>query len=197
MNKQEKINQIKESVDVCRKCELYKEAENAVVGEGNLDSEIVFVGEAPGFNEDKQGKPFVGKAGNVLDELLGSVNLSREDIYITNIIKHRPPGNRNPTNEEIEACSPYLDKQLGIIQPKVICCLGNFSVKYILEKYGLKDKVQGITKIHGQVFKVSTLTGVVKIIPLYHPAVAAYDPNKLETLKKDFEIVKNEIFLSN
>ncbi len=193
MKKQEKINQIKDSVDVCRKCELYKEAENAVIGEGNLDSEIVFVGEAPGFNEDKQGKPFVGRAGKILDELLESIDLSREDVYITNVIKHRPPGNRNPTNEEIEACSPYLDKQLGIIQPKIVCCLGNFSVKYILEKYGLKDKVQGITKVHGQVFKISTLTGVVKIIPLYHPAVATYDPNKLDMLKEDFKIVKNEI----
>jgi len=193
MDKKEKLKEIEEKIRNCEKCPLFEEANNPVPGDGNFQADVVFVGEAPGFNEDKQGKPFVGRAGGILDELLESVNLKREDIFITNIVKHRPPGNRNPTNEEIKACSPYLNEQLEVIKPKVICCLGNFSTKYILEKYGLKDKVDGITKLHGQVFKVSTLTGLIKIIPLFHPAVATYDPNKLETLKKDFQIVRQEI----
>ncbi len=190
MSKQEKINKIIKEIKGCKKCGLHKEAQNAVAGEGSLNAEIVFVGEAPGFNEDKQGKPFVGRAGKILDELLESINFSRNDIYITNIIKHRPPKNRNPTNEEIIACGPYLDKQLGIIQPKIICCLGNFSTKYIFEKYGLKDNIQGITKIHGKIFKVSTLVGTLKIMPLFHPAVATYNPRKIDVLKKDFQILK-------
>lgn len=190
MDKKEKLKEIEEKIKNCEKCSLFKEATNPVPGEGNFQAGVIFVGEAPGFNEDKQGKPFVGRAGDVLDELLESIGLNREEVYITNIVKHRPPGNRNPTNEEIKACSPYLDKQLEIIKPKIICCLGNFSTKYILEKYGLAERGNGITKIHGQVFKVSTLTGLIKIIPLFHPAVATYDPNKLETLKKDFEKIR-------
>lgn len=193
MDKQEKLKEIEEKVRNCERCQLVKEASNAVPGDGNPDADVVFIGEAPGSNEDKQGKPFVGRAGKILSELLDSIDLNREDIYITNIVKHRPPGNRNPTNEEIKACSPYLNEQLEVIRPKVICCLGNFSTRYVLEKYGLKDKIEGITKIHGQVFKISNLTGLIKIIPLFHPAVATYDPRKLETLKKDFEIVKQEI----
>src|SRR6056297_2113551 len=157
MDKKEKLKEIKEKVKECQKCQLVKEANNPVPGKGNSQAEVVFIGEAPGSNEDKQGVPFVGRAGRILDELLGSIDLNREDVYITNIVKHRPPGNRNPTNGEIKACSPYLDEQLGIIKPKVICCLGNFSSKYILEKYGLMGEVKGITKIHGQVFKISNL----------------------------------------
>jgi len=192
MDKQEKMKELQDKLkDI--DTDLAKQANNLVMGEGDINADIVFIGEAPGFNEDKQGKPFVGRAGKILDELLESLDLKREDIFITNIVKHRPPRNRNPTIEEIKIYSPYLDEQLGIIKPKIICCLGNFATKYILEKYGLKDKIEGITKIRGQVFKISTLSGIVKIIPLFHPAVATYDPNKLETLKKDFEILKKEI----
>jgi len=194
MDKREKLKEIEERVRNID-TSLAKQSNNPVSGEGNSWAEVVFIGEAPGFNEDKQGRPFVGRAGKILDELLESVNLKREDIFITNIVKHRPPGNRNPTNEEIKSCSPYLNEQLDVIKPKVICCLGNFSSKYILEKYGLTQGggVKGITKIHGQVFKISNLTGIVKIIPLFHPAVATYDPRKLDTLKKDFQILKEEI----
>jgi DNA polymerase len=188
--KKEKINLIEQEILNCKKCELYKTRTNPVIGEGSLDAEIMFIGEAPGFNEDKNGKPFVGQAGKILDELLNSINLQRENIYIANILKCRPPNNRNPKEDEIKLCSSYLDRQIEIINPKIICCLGNFSTEYIFKKFELKDKLEGISKIHGKVFPVSTLTGVIKIIPLYHPAVATYDGRKLDTLKKDFEILK-------
>jgi uracil-DNA glycosylase len=188
MNKEELTKQIQN----CKKCPLYKTRTNPVIGEGSLNSEIIFIGEAPGFNEDIQGKPFVGQAGKIFDELLNSVNLKREDIYITNILKCRPPKNRNPSDNEIETCTPYLNKQIEIIKPKIVCCLGNFSTKFILQKYGLKDKIQGISKIHGKIFKITTLTGILKIIPLYHPAVATYNSNMIKILKKDFKILKIE-----
>ena len=191
VNKEEEIKKLEEEVRACKKCELWKTRINPVIGEGSLDAEIIFIGEAPGFNEDKQGKPFVGQAGKIFDELLNSVDLKREEIYITNILKCRPPNNRNPTQEEIKVCSVYLDKQIEIIKPKIICCLGNFATSYMMKKFNLNDKIQGISKIHGKVFSVSTLSGSVKIIPLYHPAVATYNMNMLNTLKKDFEVLKN------
>ncbi len=190
MNKTELINKIKEHIEVCKKCELWKTKTNPVIGEGSLDSEIIFIGEAPGFNEDKQGKPFVGQAGKIFDELLNSVGLKREEIYITNIIKCRPPENRNPTSEEITACSFYLDRQIEIIKPKIICCLGNFATSYVMKKFNLREEIQGISKIHGKVFSVSTLFGSMKIIPLYHPAVVTYNINMLDILTKDFEKIK-------
>jgi len=154
----------------------------------------MFIGEAPGFNEDKQGKPFVGQAGKIFDELLESVNLKREEIYITNILKCRPPANRNPTSEEIKFCTPYLEKQIEIIKPKVICCLGNFATEFIMKRFSLNKELQSISRIHGKIFSISTLTqNNLKIIPLYHPAVATYDPYKIETLKKDFINLKGII----
>jgi len=190
MSKQEEIKKITKEILNCKKCDLYKTRTNPVIGEGSSEADIMFIGEAPGFNEDKQGKPFVGQAGKIFDELLNSINLKREKIYITNILKCKPPQNRNPAPEEIIACSNYLNKQIDIIKPKVICCLGNFATDYILKKFDLKDKIQGISKIHGNVFNVSTLNGQIKIIPLYHPAVATYNPNMLNILKKDFEDIK-------
>ena len=186
----EKLQLLKEQILNCKKCDLYKTRTNPVIGEGSLNADILFIGEAPGFNEDKQGKPFVGQAGKIFDELLNFINLKREKIYITNILKCRPPNNRNPTQEEIKICSSYLNKQINVIKPKVICCLGNFATDYILKKFGLKDKIQGISKIHGKVFSVSSLSGLIKIIPIYHPAVVTYNPNMLKILKKDFEKIK-------
>jgi len=186
----EKLEELKQKILSCKKCDLWKTRNKPVVGEGSENAEIMFIGEAPGFNEDLQGKPFVGKAGKIFDELLNSVNLKREKIYLTNILKCRPPENRNPQEREIKACSSYLDKQIEIINPKIICCLGNFATSYILNKFGLKNEIQGISKIHGKIFSISTLTGKVKIIPLYHPAVATYDNSMLNTLKKDFEKLK-------
>jgi len=186
----EKLQLLKQQILNCKKCDLHKIRTNPVIGEGSPDAGIMFIGEAPGFNEDKQGKPFVGRAGKIFDELLNSINLKREKIYITNILKCRPPNNRNPTQEEIKICSPYLNEQIDIIKPKVICCLGNFSTDYIFKKFNLKEKIQGISRIHGKVFNASTLMGIIRIIPLYHPAVATYNTNMLEILKKDFEKIK-------
>ena len=187
-----KFQELEQEIKNCKKCALWKTRINPVIGEGNLNAKIIFVGEAPGFNEDKQGKPFVGQSGKILDKLLESINLKREEIYIANILKCRPPENRNPTNEEILSCSSYLNKQIEIIKPKIICCLGNFATNFILKRFDLKKEIQGISKIHGKIFNVSTLYGMIKIIPLYHPAVATYNMNMFETLKKDFLELKKE-----
>ncbi len=186
----EQLDELKQTIEKCNKCKLYKTRNNPVIGEGNPNAKIMFIGEAPGFNEDKQGKPFVGQAGKIFDELLNSINLQREKIYITNILKCRPPQNRNPKQEEIKACAPYLDKQIKIINPKIICCLGNFATQFIFNKFGLKDKIKGISEIHGKPIQISNLNGKITIIPFYHPAVATYNVNMLNTLKKDFEKIK-------
>ena len=189
MPKDKVFAELQQATANCRQCDLWKTRNSPVLGEGNLNAKIMFVGEAPGFNEDKQGKPFVGKAGEILDQLLSSVGLKRQDIYIANVLKCRPPKNRNPFPEEVKACSLYLNSQIETIKPEKICCLGNFATSFILKKYGLHDKLAGISKIHGTAFNVSTLLGQIKIIPLYHPAVATYDAGMLEPLKKDFSIL--------
>lgn len=178
------LEEVANKINKCKKCGLWKTRKNPVPGEGNPNAEIILIAEAPGYNEDLQGKPFVGAAGKVLDELLASVELKKEEIFITNILKCRPPGNRNPKSDEIKACSSYLDKQIQAINPKVICTLGNFATKYILARFGLK--LENIGKIHGQIFEVNTLEHHLKVIPMYHPAAAIYNPNMKETLIIDF-----------
>ncbi len=190
----EELEKIKNEILSCKKCPLYKNITHYVPGEGSPRAKIMFCAEAPGYWEDAKGKPFVGAAGKILDELLESINLKREEVYICNLLKCRPVTsdlkNRAPNLNEIEACSPYLDKQIKIIKPKVICTLGNHSTKYIFEKYGLKEQIQGISKIHGKVFEVKSLFQSIKIIPLYHPAVATYNINMKGILKKDFKILE-------
>lgn len=188
----EVLNEIKKQVLVCAKCDLHKTKTNYVFGEGNVTAKILFVGEAPGANEDKLGRPFVGRAGKILDELLAGANLERGDIYICNILKCRPPNNRNPLPLEIEACTPYLNKQIDFITPKVICTLGNFATAFVFKKFNMKDKVDGISKLHGKVFKFSGLFGEILIIPMYHPAVATYNPDMINVLIKDFEVLKGK-----
>jgi len=191
MNKRDELlKQIKDNVINCQKCSLFKTRTIPVIGQGNHKAKIIFIGEAPGFNEDKTGVPFCGQSGNILSELLNYIGLKREDVYICNILKCRPPENRNPQTEEIKACVPYLEKQIEIIKPKIIGALGNYSASYILKKYNLEDKVQGISKIRGKIFKVKTSFGELKIIPLYHPAVAVYNANMKNILKEDFKILK-------
>jgi uracil-DNA glycosylase family 4 len=184
------LGKIKEETLNCKKCPLYKTRTYPVIGEGNHQAKIMFVGEAPGASEDKSGRPFCGEAGKILDKLLDSVGIKREEVYITNILKCRPIENRDPQKEEIEACTPYLLRQIEIIKPKLICTLGNYSTTFIFEKYGLKDEIQGISKIHGKIFESRSLFESMKIIPLYHPAVATYNPNLKEVLKKDFKILE-------
>jgi len=183
------LKQIKDEVIKCRKCPLYESRTLPVIGQGNHQAEIVFVGEGPGFNEDKTGVPFCGQSGDVLDELFESIGYKREDAYVCNILKCRPPNNRDPEKEEVEACVPYLEKQIEIIKPKIIATLGNYAMGFILRKYGLEDRIEGISKIHGKVFQANGM----KIIPLYHPAVAVYNTNMKETLKNDFKVLKKEI----
>ncbi len=184
------LKQIKEEVINCQKCPLCRTRNLPVIGQGNHQARIVLIGEAPGASEDKSGRPFCGQAGRILDELLETAGLKREEVYICNILKCRPPQNRDPQKEEIVACTPYLEKQLKIIQPKMIGSLGNYATTYLLEKYDLSDKIAGISKIHGQSFEAETDFGLVKIIPLYHPAVAVYNERMKETLKNDFKVLQ-------
>ena len=161
-----------------------------VLGEGSHEAKIMFIGEAPGRNEALQGRPFCGAAGKVLDELLLSAGILRASVYITNIVKDRPPQNRDPLPEEISAYGPFLDRQIEIIKPAVIATLGRFSMRYIMEKFGLADYVTSISQMHGKQFNAETSFGKLIIIPLYHPAVAVYDASTKEVLKKDFEVLQ-------
>ncbi len=162
-----------------------------VIGEGSYDSKIMFVGEAPGRNEAKTGRPFCGTAGKVLDELLGSTKIDRRNVYITNIVKDRPQNNRDPIPEEIEIYGPFLDRQIEIIKPKVIATLGRYSMDYIMKKFNLDEEIEPIGKAHGKMFDAVASYGPIKIAVLYHPCVAVYNPNKKDSLKKDFKILKN------
>lgn len=188
MSKDSLMKKLEEKIKKCQKCGLSQLRTHAVPGSGSYDAKIMFIGEAPGYWEDQRGLPFVGKAGKILDELLKGIGLRRDDVYITNIVKCRPPGNRDPTDEEIKACSPYLDKQIDIIQPKIIVPLGRHSMTYILKKFGFEP--QPISKIHGKVFEARTLFGKILIVPIYHPAVALYRPALKEELQADFRILR-------
>lgn len=179
---------VREEIKNCKQCELWKTRNHPVVGEGSLDASLFFIGEAPGSNEDKQGRPFVGRAGSILDELLSSIGLHRSDIYIGNILKCRPPQNRNPTSTEINLCAPFLDKQLELINPSVILPMGSFATSYVFGKYDIP--FTKISELHGKVITKKTLFGSIHFLPLYHPAVATYNPNKISVLKEDIKKVK-------
>lgn len=188
------MKKIRDDIFDLRNSPLYKERIKnnvfPVIGEGNNFAKIMFVGEAPGKNEAKTGKPFYGAAGKILDTLLKSINLPREDIYITNIVKDRPPLNRDPLPEEIVAYGPFLDRQIEIIQPKVIATLGRYSMDYIMKRFNLGFEVEPISKAHGKSYKAKASYGEITIVLLYHPAVVIYNNKTLDTLKKDFEILK-------
>lgn len=169
-----------------------------VIGEGSLDAKIMFVGEAPGRNEAKTGRPFCGAAGKVLDKLLDHVDLNRDSIYITNIIKDRPPENRDPTQKEIEVYGPFLDRQIEIIKPRIIVALGRYAMIYIMNRFGLEKEIETIGAAHGKAYHTKSLwrddSGsftMIDIVTLYHPCVAVYNPRNLPNLMKDMEILKN------
>ena len=191
MTKKDEITKINTLISKCKKCDLWKSRRHPVAGSGSLDAEIFFIGEAPGRNEDIQGEPFVGKAGKILDELLASINIKRDEVYISNILKCRPPNNRDPFKHEIQQCKPFLDKQLEVIKPKLIIPLGNFATSYILEKNGFKH--ENIGQVHGKLFTTHTIYGETKIIPMYHPAVAVYNPNYKKLLLKDMASLKKTL----
>jgi uracil-DNA glycosylase len=170
----------------------YRAAHKAfpVIGEGNHDASIMFIGEAPGKNEAATGRPFCGASGKLLDHLLSSVAIDRNDVYITNLVKDRPPENRDPFPDEIALYAPFLERQIAIIKPSVIATLGRHSMKYIMQMCGLEAELKPIGSIHGKVFEVTLNDRLTHIVCLYHPAAAIYDRSKLETLMQDFQILK-------
>jgi len=179
MAKREELEKIAQEVKNCRKCPLYKTATNPVPGGPNPDAEIVFIGEAPGYWEDQKGIPFCGAAGNLLNKLLAEINLKREDVFIGNILKHRPPNNRDPLPEEIEACSRYLKKQLLIIKPKVVITLGRFAMNYFIPNVY-------ISRVHGRPRRILWQGLTLTLIPLYHPAAALRNGSVMKELREDF-----------
>ncbi len=174
------LHELKSSLHECQRCGLSSGRTQVVFGTGHPQADIMFVGEAPGFYEDRQGEPFVGAAGKFLNELLQSIGLSREDIFIANVIKCRPPNNRDPLPEEIETCKPFLLQQIELIKPKLVCTLGNFATQTLLER-----KV-GITKVRGQVIRMPNFI----VFPLLHPAAALHQGNLRVPLKEDFQKLK-------
>jgi len=190
-DKTELMRAIKDEIVVLKESPLYAERVRnkvfPVIGEGSHNAKIMFIGEAPGKNEATTGKPFCGSSGKILDELLQSVGIDRKTVYVTNIVKDRPTQNRDPLKEEIEIYGPFLDRQIEIIQPEIIATLGRFSMNYIMERLGLEEKIQPISKIHGKQFKAEVPYGTVRVIPLYHPAVAVYNADTKTILKEDFQ----------
>lgn len=189
--KGDRLEQIKADIIKNKICpDLAITATNLVMGDGHANAELVFIGEAPGKNEDLQGKPFVGAAGKFLEEMLASVGLKRNQVYITNIVKYRPPNNRDPSDEEKKAFWPYLVKELGVLQPKVIATLGRHSMEYFLPG-------RRITQIHGQPKRITFGSQKIVILPLYHPAAALYNGMLKQTLIEDFKSIPKIISLIN
>jgi DNA polymerase len=180
LTRADELHAFREAVSGCTKCALAGGRTQVVFGSGDPDSDLMFVGEAPGFHEDKQGVPFVGAAGKLLDQLLAEIGLTRGDVFVANVLKCRPPGNRDPLPDEIEACEGHLWRQIELIQPRVVATLGNFATKL------LSGKPTGITRVHGQEQEVTLGGRRVLLYPIFHPAAALYTPRMLEVLKSDF-----------
>jgi DNA polymerase len=179
--RREALKELLMQTRACVRCsDLAATRKTVVFGAGNADADLMFVGEAPGATEDEQGLPFVGRAGKLLDQLLEEIGLTRGDVFVTNVLKCRPPGNRDPLPIEIENCQEYLLRQVELIQPTVICTLGNFSTKL------LRGDPTGITRLHGQPEVRELGVRAVRLYPIYHPAAALYTPRMLETLREDF-----------
>ncbi|GIU69481.1 MAG: DNA polymerase [Candidatus Woesearchaeota archaeon] len=192
MNKSEKLEEVRLSIIKEMVCPLKDSARNLVFGKGNPDAKIMFIGEAPGEKEDELGMPFVGAAGRELDKLLNIIGLTIDDVYIANILKYRPPNNRDPTKEEIYRHTPYLIEQIKIINPKIICTLGNYATKFILASFNVEKMktIPGITKLHGKLKEIQIGSNIVKVIPLYHPAAMLYNPVLRTIIEKDFIEIK-------
>ena len=191
MSKRTLMEKIANDIKACRKCDLWKQRQNAVPGEGSLDALVMFIGEAPGYYEDVKGRPFVGAAGKLLDKLLSDIGLSRKEVFIGNVLKCRPPKNRDPRTNEIETCTPYLDQQLKIIKPKIIVTLGRHSTSYIFSKVGLKT--EGITKLRGKIYEINLFTFQISLIPMYHPAAVLYNVAYKEGLERDFQLLRSKL----
>lgn len=173
--RQRALDQIADEIQVCTKCELHRTRTKSVPGEGPADARVMFIGEAPGWNEDQQARPFVGAAGKFLEELLAAAGMKRDEVFITNVVKSRPPGNRDPLPDEIAACAPYLERQIEVIDPEVIVTLGRFSMARWFPG-------ERISRIHGQPKRV----GRRLIVPMYHPAAALHQQTLKATIQEDF-----------
>ena len=183
--RREELKAVFEAASGCVRCQQLAETRTRVVfGAGNADADLMFVGEAPGRNEDEQGVPFVGQAGKLLEQLLGEIGLARGDVFIANALKCRPPGNRDPLPAELANCQDWLYRQLDLIQPKVVCTLGNHATKL------LRGDPTGITRLHGQAEVRVIGPRAVRLMPLYHPAAALYTRSLLETLREDFARIR-------
>lgn len=184
-SKEDLMKELSIVINNCKKCELWKTRNKPLVGDGSVDAKILVIGESPGHNEDIQGKAFVGEAGKILDQLLNSINLKRDEIYITNILKCHPPKNHNPTGKEIDSCVEYLRRQIEIIKPEVIISLGKYSSKELFSEFNLNFSM--ISELHGNIFEVEKQFRKIKLVPMYHPAVACYRQEMLDILKEDFK----------
>lgn len=173
-------DELRREIEACQGCPLHATRTQAVPGEGDLAADLMFVGEAPGYHEDQQGRPFVGQAGKLLGELLAAINLTREQVFIANVLKSRPPNNRDPQPDEISACRPFLYRQIELIRPKVICTLGNHATKL------LSGNPAGITRVHGKPQAVEMAGVTLWLYPIFHPAAALYTRSMLTTLQDDF-----------
>jgi uracil-DNA glycosylase family 4 len=180
-HRREELKAVWQQATGCQRCpQLAATRKTVVFGSGNADADLMFVGEAPGAREDEQGLPFVGQAGRLLDQLLSEIGLARSDVFVANVLKCRPPGNRDPLPQEIESCQEYLFRQLELIEPRVVCTLGNFSTKL------LRGEPTGITRLHGRAEVRTIGPRAVRLYPIFHPAAALYTPRMLETLREDF-----------
>ena len=182
-SKVEELRRISEEIEACSKCPLHLTRRRAVPGEGNPNAEVMLIGEAPGEVEDETGRPFVGAAGKLLNSLLQDIGVDRSSLYITNVVKCRPPNNRDPTDEEINACKPYLIRQITVVRPRRIVTLGRHSTRVILGLGGLR--VSEVSRVRGRVFKVVIAGVEVEVYPTYHPAAALYNPSLRGVLKED------------
>lgn len=188
----ETLEDIKKDIEENLVCELKDNATNIVFGKGNPEAEIIFIGEAPGEKEDLEGLPFVGRAGKQLDNLLHAIDLTIDDVYIANILKYRPPKNRDPSSSEIVNHTPYLIRQITTIKPKVIATLGNYATKFVLSGFKPEEmkKVKGISELHGKPVKMKFNDVEFIVVPIYHPAAMLYRPKLRETFAEDFEVMR-------
>lgn len=179
--RREQLVELFRAAEKCTMCPLHEDRITVVFGAGDADADLMFVGEAPGAEEDRLGMPFVGRSGGVLDQLLEGIGIARDDVFIANVVKCRPPENRDPSAAEIETCSPYLERQIELVQPRLICTLGNFATKL------LSADNSGITKVHGQVTPTTFGSMEIVLYPMFHPAAALRSPSYAEGLREDFK----------
>jgi len=195
LSKTELLEKIVNEIRVCDKCPLWKGRRNAVPGEGNINAIVMFVGEAPGYWEDVKGLPFVGAAGKVLDTLLASIGVPRDNVFITNVAKCRPPENRDPLPNEVETCtSLYLNRQIKLINPKIMVTLGKRSTYHILSSAGFEARaIESITDVRGKVYQTKFLNRQVLVIPMFHPAAVLHNPRYRDALESDFKLLKTQL----